>query len=101
VQKQTEAQRKRDERAAAAFARKTGAAQNKAAAQAARDAKKAQKQTEKESRNEDRRLKSRSKAKVAAQEATNTMRDPVVTELVDQAQTAKDRPVRRPARFRT
>jgi hypothetical protein len=101
VQKQIEAQRKRDERAAAAFARKTAAAQNKAAAQAARDAKKAQKQTEKQSRDEDRRLESRSKEKVAAQEATNTMREPVVTGPVDQAKTAKGRPVRRPARFKT
>ena len=101
VQKQIEAQRKRDERAAAAFARKTAAAQNKAAAQAARYAKKAQKQTEKELRGENMRLQSRSKGKVAAQEATNTMREPVVTEPVHQAKTAKGRPVRRPARFRT
>lgn len=101
VQKQVEAQRKRDERAATAFARKTAAAQEKAAAQASREAKKAQSQTEKESRAGHRRLRSRSKGKLAAQKATNTIREPVVVEPVEVATTAKGRPVRRPARFKT
>jgi hypothetical protein len=98
AQKQVEAQRKRDERAATAFARKTAAAQEKAAAQAAREAKK---QTEKKSRVGCRRLQSRSKDKSVAQKATSTIREPVVIEPVEQATTAKGRPVRRPARFRT
>ena len=101
AQKQVEAHRKRDERAATTLARKTAAAQEKAAAQAAREAKKAEKQTEKESRAGCRLLQSRSKGNPVAQKATSTIREPVVIEPVEQATTAKDRPVRQPTRFRT
>ena len=101
AEKDAEAQRKRDERAAAAFARKTAVAQKKAAAQAAREARKAQKQTRKELRAEHRRSRSRPKKEIAARQASNTIQEPVVIEPVEQAKTAKGRPVRRPARFRT
>jgi len=101
AEKEAEAQRRRDERAAAAFARKTAVAQKKAAAQAAREARKAQKQTRKELRAEHRRSRSRPKKEIAARQASNTIQEPVVIEPVEQAKTAKGRPVRRPARFRT
>lgn len=101
AQKEAEAQRKRDERAATAFARKTAAAEKKAAAQAAREAKKVQKQTRTELRAGHGRSRSRPKKEIAARKTSNTIQEPVVIEPEEQAKTAKGRPVRRPARFRT
>ena len=101
AKKEAEAQRKREERAAAASARKTTAAQKKATAQAAREARKAQKQTRTDLRVEHRRSRSRPKKEIAARQASSTIQEPVAIEPVKQAKTAKGRPVRRPARFRT
>lgn len=68
VQKKAEAQKKRDERATAAFARTTAAAHKKAAVQAAREAKNAQKQLEIQSRATIRQSQSAVKKGLSAQE---------------------------------
>lgn len=101
VQKEEEAQKKRDERSAAAIARKTAAAQKKAAAQSAREARKAQKQIEIESRTASRQRRGRPRKQLVAQKSINTSPELAVIEPVKQPTTAKGRPVRRPARFRT
>ena len=101
AEKEAEAQRKRNERAAAALARKTAVAQKNAAAQAAREARKAQKQTRTDLRAEHRRSRSRPRKETAARQASNNIQEPAAIEPVEQAKTAKGRPVRRPARFRT
>merc|ERR1712070_161628 len=101
TQKEAEAQRKRDERTAAALVRKTAAAQKKAAAQKLREARKAQKQTGNGSKANGGRWQGRPKKQSAAQKLADTMREPVAVEPVEQATTAKGRPVRRPARYRT
>ena len=101
AQKEAAAQKKRDERSAAAVARKTAAAQKKAAVQGAREAKKAQKQLEIESRATSRQSRSLLRKQSAAQKPANSLPELVVNEPVEQLTTAKGRSVRRPARFRT
>ena len=97
VQKEQEAQKKRDERAAAAAARRTAEALKKAARAKELEAKKAQKQLEMESNTSNRRPRKRPKIQSVPPEAVVVVDERVVEEVPEQPKTRRGRIIRTPA----
>lgn len=99
TQRNSEAQRKREDRAARAEARKAESALKKARREQAREAKKAQKQLQIESMTQQKRPRGRPPKQKLSSKATSTMIEPIEEMIPVRPKSRRGRIIRKPARF--